>query len=157
MTTAAAATAGANPWVVGVSTAVGVVALSAAVLMWFVGDHHPRVAILLEMTGLVGLAASPLGDALRAVVTALSTGLDALTVRFAGTAIAGLAVILCAYVLVVHLFRHKKVTKWTWVVAAVVAVAYKTTPGPVGSGIHTAVGAVTGVTGHAIATALRIK
>lgn len=143
----------ASPLTQSVSATVGVVALLAAALIWFFGNHTPRVVVLLLMTGVAGILGTPVGRWLRGLTDWSNRELAGVTANFTGAAVYGLVAIAATYILAVRMWR-KKVTKLTLVCAAAVPVAVSTIPGPVGNAAYAVVTGVTAACGVAIGWAL---
>lgn len=139
----------------GVSAVVGLVALIAAALIWFFGNHTPRIVVLLLMTGVAGVLGTPVGRWLRRFVDWVNQLLGNVTVRFTGAAVQGLLAAAALYILVVRM-RRKKVDKVTLLAGAIVPVAVSTIPGPVGNAAYTVVTAVTVGVGWCIGWALAL-
>jgi len=136
-----------------VSATIGLVALLAAGLIWFFGNHTPRLVVLLVMTGMAGMVGTPLGKWVRHVVDWANEQTGKLTTRWTGAAVAGLLAIAAVYILVVRM-KDRKVDNLTIGTAAVVPVAVATIPGPLGGAAFNVVTGITSVVGWAISQAL---
>ena len=138
-----------------VSASIGLVALVAAALLWFVGDHFQRLTVLLVMVASAGLVGTPLGRLMRSVVDWADQGTSQLETRWFGSAVGGLIAAVALYVVAVHL-KKNQVSAWTLAAAAVVPIAVVTIPGPLGAAALTVVTAVVSVVAWPIGQGLGI-
>lgn len=133
-----------------VSGSVGLICLVAAGLIWTVGRRHtPRLALALVITGMVGLAATPLGSWGRTAVGWLNDLVGQVAGRLTGTVVAGLLAAVLFYVVVTHVWRRDIDTK-TLVAGGVLPLAVTSVPGSVGAVMSTGVFAVANVMGWGV-------
>jgi hypothetical protein len=148
----------------GVSLTVGLLALVAAGILWFFGQHmFPRVTMLLVMGGAIGLAGSQVGGWGNTAITwandqiakglALITGSPGLTQP--GTVIwAAGAIVLVAYV--GFSFYRKSVDERVLGAAALAPLAAATIPGAFGSTVVSALTTIAGVVTWPIAAVFNL-
>jgi hypothetical protein len=141
----------------GISASVGLVCLVAAVLMWTVGRRQtPRLAVLLVLTGAVGLLGSTLGGWLRTGVGYLDQLAATATGRLTGTVVVGLVGLVTLYVLSVHLFNNT-ISFRTLAAAVIAPVAITSVPGVIGSVGAGVVNAIASGIGMAVGAAFGIR
>lgn len=122
------AAAASSTTAVKVPALVAVACLVAALLLYFVGDHFPRLTLLLVITASTGLAGSAVGNALHNGIESLIGQANQVTVSVVGASIGGLVGLVLAYVLYIH-WSRRYVSLWTLAAGAALPMVAAAVPG----------------------------